>query len=195
MDESTLASDKIMESSDVEALDTSINESVLRRNVDPVTLGMRIKMRLAKGDISLSQYAKKIGRAKSVLSEWIRMTDLTPEMQIEVKAGTVPFRHALNVARLDLPPETEIALARIAREDGTKAFKNTLNRLLSDREKGGIPTGLQVIRINWGTDSREYSALKQFADSEGILISEYCHRVLTQHIQSQMGWITHARRF
>ncbi len=195
MDESTLASDKIMESSDVEALDTSINESVLRRNVDPVTLGMWIKMRLAKGDISLSQYAKRIGRAKSVLSEWISMTDLTPEMQIEVKAGTVLFSDAVKVVRLHLPPETEIALAREAREGDREAYLNTLNRLLSVRGKRVSLTGLQVIRIPWGTDSREYSALKQFADSEGILISEYCHRVLTQHIQSQMGWITHARRF
>ncbi len=178
---------------DMEALDISISENVLHKNVDPVSMGRWIKIRLSKGDISLSKYAKKIGKSKSTLSEWLRMNDLTPEMQTEIQVGSIAFRHGLKVARLELPPEKEIALARIARKDGTKAFKNALSTLVSGRENKGAPPERLIVQINWGTESREHSALKHLAASEGILLNEYCQRVLTEHIQSRMGWIARAR--
>ncbi len=171
----------VREASDVEAMDASISENVFRRNVDPVTLGLWIKMRLAKGDISLSQYAKRIGKAKSTLSEWLRMTDLTIEMQEQVKAQAVPFTYALKVARMNLSPAEEKALALEAATGGFDAFKDKIDGIAAIKEKRGAPKGLLIVRMSFGQTSRDYNKLKRLAEKEGVDLTDYCMNVLKAH--------------
>jgi len=175
----------IMDVDDDEALDISLSENIFRKDLDPVTIGRALKRRIDRSDISLREYARRIGMPISTLSEFIRMTDLSPDMQNEVQSGTVTFRDALKVARMNLPLEKEMALAMEAREGGSDAFKKTLDRIASEQEKRGAPKGLLVVRINWGHASPEYSALKQFAESDGLNVSEYCQKILTKHVQNR----------
>ncbi len=173
----------IREATELEAMDASLSENVFRRNVDPVTLGMWIKLRLDRGDISLSQYAKRIGKAKSTLSEWMRMTDLTMEMQQQVREKAIPFRDALKVARLALTPEEEKALAVQASEGGYEAFKAQIDGIAATREKRGAPRGLKIVRISFGKESDEYTKLQRLAEQKGVGLSEYCIDVLKRHAE------------
>jgi len=166
------------------ALDASISENVFRKNVDPVTLGKWIKKRLDQGDISLSQYAKQIGKSKSTLSEWIRMNDLTNELKDEVQRGTIPFNYALKVARMNLSPEDEIKLADESKEAGFEAFKKAVDLMKSNQEKRGAPKGLQVIRINFGKTSSDYSELVTLSRNSGMDLGEYCLSILRNHVKS-----------
>jgi ParB family chromosome partitioning protein len=167
-----------------EAIDASISENIFRKKVDPVTLGMWIKKRLAQGDISLSQYAKKIGKSKSTLSEWVRMNDLTQDLKAEVQRGSVPFNYALKVARMNLSPEDEIKLAEESREAGFDAFKEAVDRMKSNHEKRGAPKGLQIIRINFGMDSSDYSELVTLSGKSGMDLGDYCLSILREHVKS-----------
>jgi len=167
-----------------EALDASISENVFRKNVDPVTLGEWIKKRLDHGDISLSQYAKKIGKSKSTLSEWMRMNDLSHELRDEVQRGSVPFNYALKVARMNLTSEQEKMLADESRADGFEAFKKAVDRLKASQEKRGAPKGLQVIRINFGMESLDYRSLSKLSAERGMDLGDYCLSVLLEHIRS-----------
>jgi len=166
-----------------EALDASISENVFRKNVDPVTLGEWIKKRLDQGDISLSQYAKKIGKSKSTLSEWMRMNDLTYELREEVQKGSVPFNIALKVARMNLTQEQEKILADESRSEGFEAFKKAVDRLKSSQEKRGAPKGLQVIRINFGMESPEYRELSRLSEKSGKDLGDYCLSILREHVR------------
>ena len=172
---------------DYEALDISLSENLFRKNLDPVTIGRALKRRMDKSGISLREYARKIGKPASTLSNFLRMNDLSPDMQNEVQSRKVNLTEALKVVRMNLPLDKEMELAMEAREVGSESFKNMLDRIASEQEKRGAPKGLQIVRISWGHDSSEYSALKQFAESEGIDLSEYCQKILTEHIQSKMG--------
>ena len=174
----------IRESSDEDAMDASISENVFRKNVDPVTLGLWIKMRLARGDISLSKYAKKIGKSKSTLSEWMRMTDLTLEMQEQVRSQAIPFRYALKVARMDLSPEEEKALAQEAATGGFEAFKNKVDGIATTKEKRGAPKGLLIVRMSFGQTSRDYNKLKRLAQKSGVDLTDYCMKVLKEHAKN-----------
>ena len=167
---------------DEEAIDISLSENLLRKDVDPVTIGRALKLRLERGDISLSEYARRIGKAKSTLSEWLRMNDLSPAMQDEVQRGGIPLRNALKVARMDFTPEEERALAEESRESGLEAFKRTFDRMVVGKEKRGAPKGLLIVRISWGLESSEYEALRMRAEEAGIGMSEYCQKVLMDHI-------------
>ncbi len=174
----------VRESDDLGAMDASISENVFRRNVDPVTLGIWIKMRLAKGDISLNKYAKQIGKAPSVLSEWMRMTDLTAEMQEQVRAQSVPFRYALKVARLELSPAEQKDLAQEAKTGGFEAFKNKIDGISASKEKRGAPKGLLIVRMSFGQTSKDYNKLKRLAKKSGVDLTDYCMNVLKEHAKT-----------
>ena len=137
--------------------------------------------------IKANAYAKLIGLPKSTMSTYLRMNDLSPDMQNEVQTGTVTFKDALKIVRMNLPQETEISLAREAREGDSDSFKNTLSNITAEQETRGAPKGLLIVRINWGKRSSEYTALKKFAKSEGIELSEYCQKILIEHIKSRKG--------
>ncbi len=172
---------------DEEALDLSLIENIHRKNLDPVTIGRALKRRMDSTGIKASAYAKKLGIHRAVMSKYLRMTDLSPDMQNEVQTGTVTFREALKVVRMNLPPETEISLAREAREGGSDSFKKTLDRITAEQEKRGAPKGLLITRINWGFKSKEYNSLKRFAKADDMSITDYCHKVLEEHVKSRKG--------
>jgi len=174
----------VKEVHDDEAIDISLIENIQRKDVDPVTLGRAIKRRLDSG-IRPSDYAKRIGVPKQNLSDWLRTLDLSLAMQSEVQSGTVPLRDALKVVRMNLPPEVESALAEEARVEGVEAFRKALDQVTEGRETRGAPKGLLIVRINWGFESPEYDALKRFSESEGLDLSEYCQKILADHIQAR----------
>lgn len=177
----------VMDVHDDEALDISLSENLFRKDLDPVTIGRALKRRIDSSGIRPTDYAKKLGISRSTMSEFLRMNDLSPEMQNEVQAGTVTFSDALKVARMNLPPGKETALAKEAREGSSNSFKKTLDRIATEQEKRGAPRGLLIVRISWGHESPEYSKLKKFAESEGMDLSEYCQKILSEHIKSRKG--------
>jgi len=172
----------VRESSDDESLDASLCENIFRKGVDPVTLGKWLKIRLERGDITLSEYARRIGKPKSTLSQWLRMNDLTEEMQNEVQKGAVTFRKALKVARMDLTPDEQGALAEESRSGGSDSFDKALERISAGREKRGAPPGLLIVRINFGKKSPDYDGLRKLAEGEGMDLSDYCMKVLKDHL-------------
>lgn len=174
----------VREASAEESMDASLSENIFRKNIDPVTLGRWVKLRLERGDISLSEYARRIGKPKSTLSEWVRMNDLVEELQREVKRGAVPFTYALKVARMDLTPEEERSLAAEAEAGGSEAFKKAVDRIAAGKEKRGAPRGLLVIRISWGLESPDYDGLVRLAEGRGMELGEYCRKILVDHVQS-----------
>ncbi|MBN1683132.1 ParB/RepB/Spo0J family partition protein [Candidatus Bathyarchaeota archaeon] len=174
----------IKDFNDEEAIDASISENVFRKNVDPVTLGKWIKKRLEVGDITLNEYSKMIGKSKSTLSEWLRMNDLTNDIQLEVQEGRIPFIYALKIARMGLTSNEEKILATISSEEGFNAFKKAVDKLSNDHEKRGSPKGLKIVRVNFGSESSEHEKLKTLASTKGLSVSKYCLEVLREHVRS-----------
>ncbi len=166
-----------------EALDISLIENIHRKDVDPVTLGRAVKLKLEKEGISLGKLAKRMNMPKATLHTWHRMNDLSPAMQSEVQSGTVPLRDALKVASMNLPLEVESTLAEEARVEGFEAFKRSLDRISAEEEKRGAPKGLKIIRISWGQASPEYEALRSRAEEASIELGEYCQKVLIDHLK------------
>jgi len=174
----------VREASEEETMDASLSENVFRKNADPVTLGRALKIRLEKGGMSLSEYSRRIGKPKSTLNEWLRMNDLSPTMQNEVKSGNIPWMYALKVARMKLPTEEENILAEESRTSGLEAFKKALDQVTEGREKRGAPKGLLIVRINFGLESQDYEALKRLAEAKGIDLSDYCMKTLADHVRA-----------
>ena len=174
----------ITDLTDDDALDASISENVFRKSVDPVTLGRWIKKRLDESGMTLTEYAKKIGKPKSTISDWVRMNALSHEIQEEVQKGSVPFLYALKIARMKLSEEQEKILAMESRLNGRDAFKKAVDRLSTQKEKRGAPPGLLIVRINFGLESEEYERFRKLSDNAGMDPGEYGLNVINEHIRS-----------
>lgn len=172
----------VREMTDEEALDNSLMEVIFRKDVDPVSLGKAIKKRLEMSGKSLRWYAEKTKKSPSTLSEWIRMNDLAEDLQKLVSEGSVSFRDALKVARLDLPREKQEDLARKATEEGAEEFRKTLERMRAEQEKRGAPKGLLIIRVSFGMDSKIYDTLKRLAEEKGLELGDYAKSILEEHV-------------
>ena len=177
----------VREMGDEEAMDASLSENIMRRPVDPVTLGKWLKKRLEMTGESLRSYARKIGKPASTLSEWLRMNDLSEGMQRAVSKGLVAFTDALKVARLNIPYEEQERLALKAIEEGAEEFKRELERIRKGYEKRGAPKGLLVVRVSFGTESPIYEALKRLAEEKGMELGEYVKQVLEEHVKSALS--------
>lgn len=174
----------VRDASEDESLDSSLSENIHRKNLDPVTIGRALKRRMNRSGIRPSDYAKILGISRSTMSEYLRMTDLSPDMQNEVQAGTVTFRDALKIVRMNLTPEQEIALAEESRSGGPDSFNQALKRVSAEKEKRGAPKGLLIVRINFGKKSTNYNELNRLAKAENMEIGDFCQKILIEYIKA-----------
>ncbi|MEM3880991.1 MAG: ParB/RepB/Spo0J family partition protein, partial [Candidatus Bathyarchaeia archaeon] len=110
----------IEEMSDEEALDASLKENLeeFHKTPDPVTRAKAIKAYLERLPTGLRGLARAWGISHSTLSEYLKILELSPEMQKAIQKGVIPFRDALAVARLGLSDKEQAELAETAEKQG-----------------------------------------------------------------------------
>jgi len=176
---------------DREAVKASLIENlgVLRKDLDPITRAKAIKKLLdMKPNVhgAMTRLARELGIPKQTLSDFLKVLDLTPEMQEKVATGTVTFRDALKVARA-LSEQEQKALAEEA-EKGSEAFKSALERMLEGKGKRGAPPGLLAVRVIFDPESMEertyFEKLRHYCESKGMKVSEYVKNLLIEHVRS-----------
>ena len=175
----------VREMTDDEAMNASFSENMVRKDADAVTLGWWVVKKQEMTGMSLRELAQELGISDMALGNYRATTKLTEEMQNEVQRGVVSRKNALKILKMNLTPDEERALAEESRTGGFKVFKKALDRVSEGKEKRGAPRGLLITRINWGPVSPEYETLKRFAESDGLDLSEYCQKILTDHIQAR----------
>jgi len=75
---------------------------VLRKDLDPISRAKALKKLVETNPRGITGVAKELGIPKSTLSEFLKVLELSPQLQEKVSKGVVPFRYALEVARLGL---------------------------------------------------------------------------------------------
>lgn len=175
----------IKEMTDDEAMNASFTENMIRKDADAVTLGWWVVKKQERTGMSLRELAQELGISDVALGNYRATTKLTEEMQNEVQRGVVSRKNALKILKMNLTPDEERTLAEESRSGGYEAFKTALDRVSAGREKRGAPKGLHITRINWGLESPEYEALNRLAEAKGLDMSNYCMKVLSDHIKAQ----------
>jgi len=158
---------------DREVIKSSLIENlgVLRKDLDPIRRAKALKKLIEGTPRGMTGVAKELGIPKSTLSEFLKVLELSEKMQQKVSAGKVPFRYAVEVARLGLPEEKQDYLAEVAETKGVENFRNELYRLSEGKGKRGAPPGLLVIRLVFDPDSSDdrsyFERLKRYCESKG----------------------------
>jgi len=173
---------------DQEALKASLIENlgIFRKSLDPIKRAEALKRLIEMSSKKASGVARELGIAKSTLSEYLKVLELSPKMREQISKATIPFRDGLKVAKMNLPEEVQDALAETAADKGLEAFKREVERLESGKGKRGAPPGLLVIRLVFDPrneeERRRYEALKEICEAKNVDISEYVKSIILEEV-------------
>ncbi|MHC1627627.1 MAG: ParB/RepB/Spo0J family partition protein [Candidatus Nezhaarchaeales archaeon] len=173
---------------DMEALKASLIENleIFRKSLDPIKRAESLKKLIDLSGKGMTAVARELGMAKSTLSEYLKILELSPKMKELVSKRVIPFRDALKVAKLDLNEEQQESLAETAAEKGLEAFKKEVERLQSGKGKRGAPPGLLVIRLVFDPrdegEKEKFEKLKAICEEKQVDITEYVKSIILEHI-------------
>jgi ParB-like chromosome segregation protein Spo0J len=164
------------------------NLSFLRKSTDPITRAKKLSERLAFSPLTLRQIALRDGVAVSTYSEWLKVLELSEEMQQVLKEQLIPFSDGLTLAKLKLGEDKQNELANLLKSEGLQAFKLELARIPTGKFKRGIPSGVwRVDRILWDKRNRRemqhYAVVEKAAKKRGFeKIPDYEKDFIIRHI-------------
>jgi len=175
---------------DREAIKASLIENlgIFRKELDPITRAKALKKLVETSPSGLTGVAIELGIPKSTLSEYLKILELSPKLQEKVSKGVVPFRYAVEIARLGLSEEKQEYLAEVSEKKSVEALKKELARLSEGKGKRGAPPGLFVIRLVFDPNNPEekeyFEKLKQYCESHQLSLSEYVKSCLVERLKS-----------
>jgi len=177
-------------SSEEEAREASLVENleVLRKEPDPVSRAKRLAEIVAFSPSGLRGTAIRLGLGASTLSEWLKILELSPEMQKRVSEGKLMFTDALQIARMELGKEKQDDLAQVLEKDGLEKFQQELARIPTGKMKRGTPPDVYVVdRLTWDRRNRKemgfYEIVQKTAEKREMSITEYIKDFIVRHIK------------
>ena len=162
----------IKDLSDEEALDNSLRENLesFRSSLNPVVRARALKKLMKTKEMSIRDIATVWRIPPANVSDWIQILKLSPRMQESLANGSILFTDALRLVRMNLPAEKQKELAEISDKD-YKEFKAEFKRLLSQREKRGIPEGkYEIFRVTFDKhDAEDLDLYEKFVQLSQVL--------------------------
>lgn len=102
---------------DQEALLLALVENLQREDLNPMETARAYSRMMKEFGLTQEAIATKVGRDRSSVANFIRLTHLHPDLQLLVEDGTLSTGHAK--ALLSLPtPEAQLRIARLVAETG-----------------------------------------------------------------------------
>jgi len=168
---------------DREALKASLIENMdnFQKPLDPITRAEALNQLLSMSTKDMQGVANELGIAKSTMSEYLKILELSPKLREQVRRELIPFKEAVHIARLKLGEDLQGSLADLAVNKGLDTLRNEIERLKLGKRRGA-PRGLLVIRLVFDHRNREdrdhYEALMKLGGAE------YCKSVLVKRLKS-----------
>jgi ParB family chromosome partitioning protein len=106
----------VREATDEEMLELALVENIQREDLDPIEKATSFKAYLDGYGKTQEAAAARLGIERSTLANFIRLLDLSGEIQAMVRSGLVSMGHARALLALDNPKRRRELAERIARE-------------------------------------------------------------------------------
>jgi ParB family transcriptional regulator, chromosome partitioning protein len=112
----------VRELTDEDAAEWALVENVQREDLNPIERGLALKSLVEKFGLTHAQIATRIGLERSTVANFIRLTELEPEIAAMIARGELSGGHGR--ALLSIPPgEARMSLAREAAVGGWNVRK------------------------------------------------------------------------
>lgn len=137
-----------------EKLEVALIENIQREDLNPVEQALAYRKLIDEFNLSQEDMAKRVGKARSSISNALRLLNLPEEIQYALIEGRISEGHSKIIAGLD-SPEKQIALfKKISRGD-----LSVDSCIKEARVMGG--TKAARIKINYGDKDKEF-AFREF---------------------------------
>ncbi len=124
--------------SDIQMMEIALIENLQREDLNPIEEAQAYQRMLAEFDMTQEDVAKKVGKSRSSIANFVRLLNLPPSVQVYVSRETLTMGHARALLSLD---DSELQL---------KTAKYIINKGLSVRE-----TEKHVSRMKNKEESKE----------------------------------------
>ncbi len=101
--------------SEKQQIEASLVENLQRKDLNPIEIALAYQKLIQKLDYSQEEVAKKVGKDRASIANYIRLLKLPPEIQRKVAEGKLSMGHARALVTLE-NPDQQIFLSRIIAE-------------------------------------------------------------------------------
>ncbi|MBI3397911.1 MAG: ParB/RepB/Spo0J family partition protein [Deltaproteobacteria bacterium] len=91
----------VRDASEEESLELAIIENIQRADLNPIEEALAYKNLMEKFELSQDDVAKKVGRERATVANYLRLLKLAPEVKDELQKGTISMGHAKVLLSLD----------------------------------------------------------------------------------------------
>ncbi len=124
---------RVVEVSDVEALELALIENLQREDLDPIEEAEGYRALSERFHLTQEQIAERVGRSRAAVANSLRLLTLPESVRGMLQSGTLSVGHAKVLLGVELAPEQE----RLARDCAAKGWSvRELEREVAKRQRG-----------------------------------------------------------
>ncbi|MBI5327422.1 MAG: ParB/RepB/Spo0J family partition protein [Deltaproteobacteria bacterium] len=91
----------VRDATDEESLEIAIIENIQRADLNPIEEALAYKNLMEKFGLSQDEMAKKVGKERATVANYLRLLKLAPEVKDELQRGAISMGHAKVLLSLD----------------------------------------------------------------------------------------------
>jgi len=119
-------------------LEWALVENIQRSDLNPVERAQAYREYMDRFSLTQADAAERLGQPRATVANYLRMLDLSDEIQRMIVDGHLSFGHAKVLAGLTTAPERQLALARRTASEGLSV--RILERLVTNAAaEGAVP--------------------------------------------------------
>ena len=188
----------VMDVDDKKLLTLALIENLQRKDLNPIEKARGFKALVEKFNLTQEEVAETVGVSRPTVTNFIRLLELSPDIQALVSKGVIPSAHAKLL--LSLPNETErFQLANRIVKEGLTVEET--EKVVAGYERRGKPKLVEGNALSFeGEDLRTFSStppvtltpqeVSAVMDLEQKLIDKFATKVTISHSKDGRGVIT-----
>jgi len=120
---------------DSEQLELALVENLQRADLDPIEEALAFRQLIDEFGLSQERIAERVGRARSTVTNTLRLLDLHPLVQAAVAEGRITEGHARALGGLEPAAQARVAPTVVERDLSVRETEELVRRLRSPRSE------------------------------------------------------------
>lgn len=149
----------IKTATDEEMMEMALIENIQREDLNAIEIALAYKSILAVADIQQDELAKRVGKSRSSVSNYLRLLNLPAEVQLGLSSGKIEMGHARTLLSLSED------------EDRLKVYATIVNKDLSVRQVESL-----CKQINFEKGSNKKQKMTAYKKDDYALLSQQLSR-------------------
>ena len=126
----------VKSATDEESLELAIIENIQRADLNPIEEALGYKNLMERFELSQDDVAKKVGKERATVANYLRLLKLVPEVKDELQKGTISMGHAKALLSLDAhAAQRELCRKIIHKDLSVRETEEAAKHYIKDNKK------------------------------------------------------------